>query len=67
MAEMQDYDFSNASDRQAFQRYIIELIRNEINSYAKQSNNKNSNYIKPDTLSDIDRIRQLESIVLKGG
>ena len=67
MAEMQNYDLSSPSDRQAFQRFIIELIRNEINSYAKQANNKNSNYIKPDTLSDIDRIRQLESIVLKGG
>jgi hypothetical protein len=67
MADMQDYDLSSPSDRQAFQRFIIELIRNEINSYAKQANNKNSNYIKPDTLSDIERIKQLESIVLKGG
>jgi tRNA splicing ligase len=67
MADMQNYDLSSPSDRQEFQRFIIELIRNEINSYTKQSNNKNSNYIKPDTLSDIDRIRQLESIVLKGG
>ena len=67
MADMQDYDLSSPSGRQAFQRFIIELIRNEINSYAKQANNKNSNYIKPDTLSDIERIKQLESIVLKGG
>ena len=67
MASMQDYDLSTSNGKQEFQRFIIELIRNEINSYAKQSNNKNSNYIKPDTLSDIDRIRQLESIVLKGG
>jgi hypothetical protein len=67
MAEMQDYDFSNASDRQAFQRYIIELIRNEINSYAKQSNNKNSAYIDPATLTTAQRLEQLESIVLKGG
>jgi hypothetical protein len=67
MAEMQDYDFSNASDRQAFQRYIIELIRNEINSYTKQSNNKNSAYIDPATLTTAQRLEQLESIVLKGG
>lgn len=66
MAEMQDYDFSNPSDRQAFQRYIIELIRNEINSYTKQSNNKNSAYIDPATLSTAQRLSQLESIVLKG-
>ena len=43
MAEMQDYDFSNPSDRQAFQRFIIELIRNEINSYTKQTQNSNPN------------------------
>jgi hypothetical protein len=67
MAEMQDYDFSNASGRQAFQRYIIELIRNEINSYTKQSNNKNSAYIDPATLTTAQRLEQLESIVLKGG
>ena len=67
MAEMQDYDFSNASDRQAFQRYIIELIRNEINSYTKQSNNKSSSFINPATLTDAQRLAQLESIVLKGG
>jgi hypothetical protein len=71
MAEMQDYDFSNPSDRQAFQRYIIELIRNEINSYTKQSNNKNSAYIdpavgQPTALSTAQRLAQLESIVLKG-
>jgi hypothetical protein len=70
MADMQDYDLSSPSDRQAFQRFIIELIRNEINSYAKQSNNKSSNYIDPigpPALSTADRLTQLESIVLKGG
>jgi hypothetical protein len=52
MADMQDYDLSSPSDRQEFQRFIIELIRNEINSYTKQSNNKNSAYIDPATLTD---------------
>ena len=67
MAEMQDYDLSNSNDKQAFQRFIIELIRNEINSYTKQSNNKNSAYIDPATLTTAQRLAQLESIVLKGG
>lgn len=67
MADMQDYDLSSSSDRQAFQRFIIELIRNEINSYTKQANNKNSAYIDPATLTTAQRLAQLESIVLKGG
>ena len=67
MADMKDYDLSSPSDRQAFQRFIIELIRNEINSYTKQSNNKSSSFINPATLTDAQRLAQLESIVLKGG
>ena len=67
MAEMQDYDFSNPSDKQAFQRFIIELIRKEINSYTKQSNNQPASFINPAGLSTDERLRQLESIVLKGG
>ena len=67
MAEMQDYDFSNPSDKQAFQRFIIELIRNEINSYTKQSNNQPATFISPAGLTTAERLSQLESIVLKGG
>jgi hypothetical protein len=67
MAGMQDYDLSTSSGKQEFQRFIIELIRNEINSYTKQANNKNSAYISPATLTDAQRLSQLESIVLKGG
>ena len=32
MASMQDYDLSTSNGKQEFQRFIIELIRNEINS-----------------------------------
>ena len=70
MADMQDYDLSTSNGKQEFQRFIIELIRNEINSYAKQANNKSTNYIDPigpPALSTADRLTQLESIVLKGG
>ncbi len=67
MAGMQDYDLSTSSGKQEFQRFIIELIRNEINSYTKQSNNKNSNYLDPANLTTAERLNQLESIVLKGG
>jgi hypothetical protein len=67
MAGMQDYDLSTSNGKQEFQRFIIELIRNEINSYTKQSNNKNSNYLDPANLTTAERLDQLESIVLKGG
>ena len=67
MAGMQDYDLSTSSGKQEFQRWVIELIRNEINSYTKQSNNKNSNYLDPANLTTAERLDQLESIVLKGG
>ena len=67
MASMQDYDLSTSNGKQEFQRFIIELVRNEINSYTKQANNKNSAYINPATLTDAQRLSQLESIVLKGG
>ena len=43
MAEMQNYDLSNPKDKQAFQRFMIELMRNEINSYTKQTENNNPN------------------------
>ena len=70
MADMQNYDLSSSSDRQEFQRFIIELIRNEINSYTKQSNNPPARFIDPvgpPAMSTADRLTQLESIVLKGG
>jgi len=33
---MQDYDLTTPAGKQAFQRWITELIRNEINSYVEQ-------------------------------
>ena len=43
MAEMPDYNLTNSSDKQAFQRFMVELMRNEINSYTKQTQNSNPN------------------------
>ena len=67
MAGMQDYDLATSSGKQEFQRFIIELIRNEINSYTKQSNNQPATFISPAGLTTAERLSQLESIVLKGG
>jgi hypothetical protein len=33
---MQDYDLTTPAGKQAFQRWVTELIRNEINSYVEQ-------------------------------
>jgi hypothetical protein len=33
---MQDYDLTTPQGKQAFQRWVTEIIRNEINSYVEQ-------------------------------
>lgn len=33
---MQDYDLNTPAGKQAFQRWITEIIRNEVNSYVRQ-------------------------------
>lgn len=33
---MQDYDLTTPAGKQAFQRWVTELIRNEVNSYVRQ-------------------------------
>ena len=53
--------------KQDYENYIMNNVRNEINSYTKQSNNKSSAFLNPSTLTTAERIAQLESIVLKGG
>lgn len=66
MSNMQNYDLTSESGRQEFQRWIIELIRNEINSYAKEATNRGP--IKIDTtLTTAQRVSNLESIIMKGG
>lgn len=66
MSNMQNYDLTSESGRQEFQRWIIELIRNEINSYAKEATNRGP--IKIDTtLTTNQRVSNLESIIMKGG
>jgi hypothetical protein len=36
MESMPDFDLTTAQGKQEFQRWIVMLIRNEINSYARQ-------------------------------
>ena len=66
---MRDYDLDTPAGRQAFERYIVELIRNEINSYSKQvlaDRSSMMNIADASTLSDTDRITRLEQAIFRG-
>jgi hypothetical protein len=52
---MQDYDLNTPTGKQAFQRWITELIRNEINSYVQQVlYERNATNITTPTITDIN-------------
>jgi putative aminopeptidase FrvX len=68
---MRDYDLTTAAGRQGFERFIVELIRNEINSYAKQVlfDRNSTTYLEPTsttTLTDQERIERLEQAIFRG-
>ena len=66
---MPNYDLSTAAGQQEFQRWVTELIRNEINSYARQvlvDRSSIMNIADASTLSDADRISRLEQVVFRG-
>jgi hypothetical protein len=66
---MQDYDLTTTAGKQAFQRFIIELIRNEVNSYARQviaDRGTTINISDGTSLSDSDRLDRLEQAVFRG-
>ena len=63
---MQSYDLTNAAGQQAFERWITELIRNEINSYVRQVLfDRNATYIDTSSMTDAQRIERLESAVFR--
>lgn len=65
---MQNYDLTSENGKQEFQRWITELIRNEINSYAKETTNRGSSMISSNlSLTTAQRVTNLESIIMKGG
>lgn len=68
---MRDFDLTTSAGQQAFERYIVELIRNEINSYAKQVlfDRNSTSYLDPTsltTLTDQQRIERLEQAIFRG-
>ena len=66
---MRDYDLTSAAGKQAFERFIVELIRNEINSYARQviaDRAVMANIADGTSLTDAERIARLEQAVFRG-
>ncbi len=65
---MRNFDFDSAAGQQAFERLIVELIRNEINSYAKQVlvDRTSTAFIDAGTLTDAERLARLEQAVFRG-
>lgn len=67
---MQDYDLTTSAGKQAFERWIIELIRNEVNSYVRQvlKDRTATSFIQSDTTSmtDQQRIERLEQAIFRG-
>ena len=66
---MREFDLTSPAGQQAFERFIVSLIRNEINSYARQvlvDRTATSNIADSSTLSDADRIARLEQAVFRG-
>jgi hypothetical protein len=64
---MRDFDLTSSAGQQAFQRYIVELIRNEINSYAKQvlADRSSTAFIETG-LTDAERLDRLEQTIFRG-
>lgn len=65
---MRDFDLTTPAGQQAFERYIVELVRNEINSYAKQVlfDRTSTTYIDASgSLTDAERIDRLEQAIFR--
>lgn len=65
---MRNFDLESAAGQQAFERFIVELIRNEINSYAKQvlADRTSTMFIDAGTLTDAERLARLEQAIFRG-
>lgn len=63
---MINYDLTTSAGQQEFQRWVTELIRNEINSYIKQVLfDRNAQYIDTGSLTTTERIQRLEQAVFR--
>lgn len=64
---MDNYDLSTAKGQQDFQRWVVEIIRKEVNSYIRQVLfQRDSVYVDTGSLSDQQRIERLEQAIFRG-
>jgi hypothetical protein len=64
--DMQDYDLNSDQGRQEFERWIVALIRNEVNAYIQEVLfNRNTTYIDAENLTDTERIIRLEQATFR--
>jgi len=64
-----NYDLSTASGQQEFQRWVVEIIRNEVNSYVRQvlaERASTANIADGSSLTDAQRIDRLEQTIFRG-
>lgn len=63
---MRDYDLTKAADKQAFEAWIVSVVRNEINSYVKQVLfDRNAAYVDTSGMSTADRVTRLEQAIFR--
>lgn len=63
---MLDYDLTNDQGKQEFERWVVALIRNEVNAYIQEVLfNRNTTYIDTGTLTDAERITRLEQATFR--
>ena len=63
---MLDYDLSSDQGKQEFERWVVALIRNEVNAYIQEVLfNRNTTYIDTGTLTDAERITRLEQATFR--
>jgi hypothetical protein len=63
---MLDYDLSSDQGKQEFERWVVALIRNEVNAYIQEVLfNRNTTYIDTGALTDTERITRLEQATFR--
>lgn len=66
---LRNYDLDTPRGQQEFQRWVVEIIRNEVNSYVNQvlaERASSANIADGSSLTDSERIARLERTIFRG-
>lgn len=66
---LRNYDLDTPKGQQEFQRWVVEIIRNEVNSYVNQvlaERASSANIADGSSLTDSERIARLERTIFRG-